>query len=157
MDHLPARFALDSLEHDLGPFHFVRSLFANDHDHVVRRELKRSIPLAALPGRARNVRTVDLGGSSHVVAEIDGAVVHIQSWKTSANVTASAADAAVALAVVEEIRSHVPDEIKEDRVDVVFTDGTGGSRYVELEARPWSAVCRNYPDEERHALDGLVN
>ena len=157
MDNLPAHFVLDNLEHDLGQFLFFHAHFARAHDHVVRRELKRPVPVAALPARARNVRTVDMGPNSHLVAEIDEALVHVRSWKTSAYVTASSTDPAVALAVVEEIRGRVPAGSAEGKVDVVFTDEVGGSRFLELDARPWPAVRDNYSDEVRRALDALVD
>jgi hypothetical protein len=156
MDTLPAQFVLDTVEHDLGHFLFLHALFAREHEHVVRRELKRPVPRAALPARARNVRTVDLGTTSHLVAEIDEAVVHVGSWKTSGRITASAADPAVALAIVEEIRARVPLDAAEGTVDVVFTDELGGSRYLELEARPWRDTRDNYTDEVSRAIDSLV-
>jgi len=156
MDNLPAHVTLDTVDHDLGQYLFFQAHFSRRHDHVVRRELKRPIPATALPARARNVRTVDLGPSSHLLAEIDDAVVHVRCWKTAAHVTASAPDAATALAVVEEIRAGVPVSTPAGKVDVVFTDEVGGSRYLELDARPWSAVSGNYTDEVRRALDSLV-
>src|SRR5690242_5464049 len=109
MDLLPAHVQLDDVDHDLGRFLFLRAALSRGHDHLVRRELKRAVPLTALPARARNVRTVDLDASSHhLVAYVDDVVVHVRSWKTSAWVSASSHDPALALAVVEEIRARVP-------------------------------------------------
>ena len=156
MDDLTALTTLDG-EADLGPFLFLRARARRGHQHVVQRELKRPIPQSALPARARNVETVDFGPSWQVVADVDDAYVLIRSWKTSARVTASACDAAQALAVVDEIRGAVPTVTTDGKVDVAFTDEMGGSRYMELEARPWSVVKDNYNPEVRRALDAIVD
>ncbi|MGB8650751.1 MAG: DUF5925 domain-containing protein, partial [Mycobacteriales bacterium] len=156
MDHLPAHFAIEDIDHDVAQFLFLDSLFTRAHHHVVRRELKRPVPLTALPARARNVRTVDLGPNSHLVAELDDTVVHVRSWKASAYITASAVDQAEALAVVEEIRGRVPVGSADGKVDVAFSDEHGGSRYLELDARPWPVVRGNYTDDVRDALDDLM-
>jgi len=157
MDDLLAHLALDDVQNDLSRYLFLHAHLTRGHDHVVRRELKRAVPTTGLPGRARNLRTIDLDTWGHVVAEVDEAVVLITNWKTSAAITASAADAAVALAVVEEIRGAVPHRSTPDRVDVAFIDEHAGSRYLELEARSWSEVSDCYHPDVRRAFDALVD
>jgi hypothetical protein len=102
------------------------------------------------------VQTIDVASSNHVLADLDAAYVHVQSWKTSAYITASAADPAEAMAVVEEIRARVPEVKSDGRVDVAFTDGSGGTRIVQHESRPWDDDRNNYPDDVRRALDEIV-
>jgi hypothetical protein len=123
----------------------------------VRRELKRAIPRDVLPTRARNVETVDLANGWHLLADVDDASVHVESWKTSAFVTVSACDSAEALALVEEIRASVPVGTSAGKVDAAFTDQQAGSRYVELAARPWAEVKDSYPIEVRQALAEIVD
>jgi hypothetical protein len=156
MNLLTPTFRVADADDDLVRLHFLRTHAAHAHDHVVRRELKRAVPRAALPARARNVRTVDLDHATHLYAEVDEAVVLVESWKTSARVTASAAEAAHALALVEEISNRVPRTCTSGKVEAAFTDQHGGSRYVELAARPWATVRDHYPDAVRDALDGLA-
>jgi hypothetical protein len=156
MDDLIAHARLGNVQTDLGDFLFLRARARRGHDHVVRRELKRPIPRSVLPERARNVETIDLAHAWHVLADVDDVYVHVESWKTSAYVTACASDPGEALAVVEEIRGAAPEAGKDGKVDVAFTDEMGGSRYLELEARPWTAVRDNYNPEVRRALDSIV-
>lgn len=156
MDHVPAHVVLQDVDDDLARLLFLNAHLARGHDHVVRRELKRAVQRAALPARARNVRTFDLGASHYLVADVDDVVLHVRSWKTSAFLTVSSCDPASALAVVEEVTKRVPLTGTKGRVDVAFSDATGGSRYVELAVRPWSEVRTNYTEEVQHALDLLV-
>jgi len=141
---------------DVARLLFLRDHTARGHGHLVRRELKRAFPRDALPARARNVRHIDLGQCWHVVADVDASVVHVESYRTSAYVTASSAEAAAALAVVEEIRDGAPKASQNGKVDVAFVDEQSGSRYLELDARPWSAVSDNYDEPVRRSLGQLV-
>jgi hypothetical protein len=156
MTEILGQVPLDSVDHDLAHYLFLRARTLRGHDHIVRRELKRAIPLSALPSRARNLQTVDLVNGSHVVADVDDTVVHVHSWKTSAWVTASATDPAEALAIVEEIRGSVPVTHTVGKVDVTFSDSGTGSRYLELDTRPWTSVRDNYNDQVRRVLDEIV-
>jgi hypothetical protein len=156
MQDLFAHATLDDVEPDLGRFLFLRALLEGGHNHVVRRELRRSIPQTALPARARNVRTLDFGPSSQLLADVDDVVVHVLSWKTSAQLTTAGSDPAAALAVLNEIRGRVPAISSDGKVDVAFTDEKGGSRYVELEARPWPALRDHYDAPVSRAIDELV-
>jgi hypothetical protein len=156
MDHLTGHTTVDS-NGDLATFLFLRARTARGHDHVVRRELKRAIPRTVLPARARNVETVDLQHGWHLLADVDDAYVHVESWKTSAYVTVSGCDSAEALALVEEIRASVPATTSEGKVDAAFTDHQAGTRYVELNARPWADVRDNYTEEVRRALDEVLD
>jgi hypothetical protein len=153
---ITAAYDICQVDDDLGPYLFLQAHEARGDVHLVRRQLGRSIPRDVLPERARLVRSIDGGHSFDLLAELDGVLVLLRSWSASADVWATAADAAAALAVVEEVRARVPARPSDRRVEVQFTDEEGGSRHLPVDARPWDEVRGLYPSAVRAALDALV-
>lgn len=156
MTHFTATFEVNDADDDLVRMRFLREHAHRDHVHIVRRELHRPVPIAVLPERARNVCSVDLEQVSHVYAEVDDVVLMLSSWRASARVTASAASAEAASLVVDEIKARTPGRASSGTVEVAFTDERAGSRYLELDTRPWHAVRPNYPANVRAAVDDLA-
>ncbi len=146
------------LEHhyELGRFLHLGALLARRHPHVVVRELRRHAPDTVLPDRAVVLHTVQDGVDRRVVAEVDDALVLLESWKSDAHVVVSADDEETATAVADEIKARMPVESGEERVVVTFSDAMTGPRTMPLDVPAWLDVRRNYPDDVRRSLDALI-
>lgn len=156
-DHpvLHSSFPLEH-HHELGRLLHLGALLQRGHRHIVVRELERSAPDSVLPSRAVVVRTVQGQHERRVIAEVDDALVLLESWRADAHAVVSADDEAVAAAVAGEIAARVPQLEDERRVEVTFSDLQTGPRTVPIDVRPWSEVRTGYPSEVRSALDGMV-
>lgn len=142
--------------HDLPRLGHFDALAERDHQHVVLRELQRHAPDSVLPERAHILQTVQGDQTRRVLAEVDGTVVLLESWKSDAHVWVSGPDELVATAVAEEIKARVPQQLDEGRVEVEFTDASTGSRTLPLDVRPWAEVADHYPAQVRASLDTLT-
>jgi hypothetical protein len=155
-DHLLGAFSLDAIDNDLGPYLFLRLHSQRGDQHLVHRDLARAVPRSVLPERARLLRSIDGGTSFDLLAEIDDVLVLFRSWRAAADVWATAADEAQALAVVDEIASRMPVRGNAGRVEVRFTDLETGTRYLELDIRGWTDVRHLYGPDVQTTLDALV-
>lgn len=131
-------------------------MLARGHRHVVVRELTRHAPDSVLPERAVVVRTVQGEHARRVLAEVDDAVVLLESWRADAHVIVSGDDEDAARAIADEVAGRVPRPHQERRVDVTFSDAQTGGRTVPLDVRPWPEVRDHYPVGVRTALDRLT-
>jgi hypothetical protein len=154
-DVLHSSFPLEH-HHELGRLLHMRALLARGHRHVVQRELERHAPDSVLPERSVVLRTIAGKHQRHVIAEVDDALVLLETWRADAHVVVSADDEQSAVAVGEEIAARVPAMVDERRIEVVFSDRGSGSRTVALDVLPWEEVGDHYPDAVRSALDALV-
>lgn len=141
---------------DLAAFLHLSALLERGHKHVVRRELERHAPDSVLPERAIVVRTIQATANRHVLAEVDGALVLLQTWKSDAHIWVSADDAAFGAAIADEIHARVPAPVDERRVEVEFSDAETGSRRLALDVCPWDEARGRYPAGVREALDILA-
>ena len=155
-DDILGTFNLDQVDDDLGPYLFLRAHSQRGDQHLVRRELKRAAPRSVLPERARLVRSIDAGACFDVLAEVDDVLILLRTWRAAADVWATASDEAKAKAVVEEIRARMPNKVQERRVEVRFTDQETGTRYLEIDVRPWYEMRPLYGAQVQSALDQLV-
>jgi hypothetical protein len=149
-------FTIGDVDDDLGPYLFLRAHAGRGDQHLVRRHLKRCVPRSVLPERARLLRSIDAGDCYDVLAEVDDVLVLLRTWRAAADVWATAPLEASALAVVEEIRSRIPERVLDRRVEVRFTDADTGTRHLEIDVRPWAEVRALYAGAVRTALDELV-
>ncbi len=158
LPHTPDLLPTFHLEHyaELGQYLHVHALLARGHRHVVVRDLERAAPDAALPERATVVRTVQGTAHRRVLAEIDDALVLLESWKSAAHVYVSGDDEAAVTALADEVKARVPAPYDERRVDVTFSDASTGSRTVALDVRPWAEVHDRYPAQVGTALEALT-
>ena len=155
-DVLHSSFPLEH-HHELGRLLHLRALLSRGHRHVVVRELERHAPDNALPERARVLRTVQGQHERRVIAEVDDALVLLETWRADAQAVVSADDEQLAVAVANEIVARVPHDSDERRVEVVFTDSLSGSRTMALDVRPWQEVGEHYAPSVRSALDHLMS
>ena len=154
-DVLHSSFPLEH-HHELGRLLHLRALLARGHRHVVVRELERHTPDSALPERAVVVRTVQAKHERRVIAEVDDALVLLETWRADAQAVVSADDEQAATAIADEIVARVPQPTGAGRVEVVFSDECTGSRTMDLDVRPWQDVADHYPAPVRAALDSLA-
>jgi hypothetical protein len=120
------------------------------------RELERQAPDSALPERARVLRTVQGQNERRVIAEVDDALVLLETWRADAEAVVSADDEQLAVAIADEIVARVPNGADERRVEVTFSDACSGTRTMALDVRPWPEVVDHYPPAVRTALDDLM-
>ena len=151
---LPA-FAVEHYA-DLGQYLHLHALLERGHRHVVVRDLERAAPDTALPERAVVVRTVQGTAHRRVLAQVDDALVLLESWKSAANVYVSGDDEEAVTALADEVKARVPAPYDERRVDVTFSDASTGSRTVALDVRPWAEVRDRYTPQVGTALDALT-
>ena len=152
---LPAVFQLDSHDEIARLLH-LRDLLIREHPHIVLRELERHAPQSALPERARVLRTVQLDQTRRVLAEVDGALVLLETWKNDAHVIVSSADEAEAAAVADEVKARVPRTDGERRVEVMFSEKQTGTRRVVVDVVPWDDARSGFAPPVQSALDRLV-
>ena len=132
-------------------------VLTRDHTHVLQRELHRHAPADVLPDRAVVLRTVEGDHQLRVVAEVDGCVVLLESWRQDAHVHLAGDDLAVLRALGDEIAARVPRDHGERRVEVQFAAQDTGVRRLALDVRPWPEIADHYPDDVRTAIGGLVD
>src|SRR5688500_18604668 len=152
---LNVAFRLDH-HYELGRFLHLGALLARRHPHVVVRELRRHAPDTVLPDRAVVLHTVQDGVDRRVLAEVDDALVLLESWKSDAHVVVSAHDEDTATAVADETKARMPVESGDQRVVVTFSDALTGPRTMPLDVRAWLDVRQHYPDDVRRGLDALI-
>ena len=152
---LHPRYALDN-HHELGQYLHLDALLARGHRHVVLRELDRHAPDCVLPERAVVVRTVQGEANRRVLAEVDDALVLLETWKSDAHVWVSGDDEARVAAIADDVKRRVPKQHDERRVEVTFSDAGTGSRTMPLDVRPWPEVRDRYPADVVRALDLLT-
>jgi hypothetical protein len=149
-------FSIDDVYDDLGPFLFLQAHAARGDQHLVKRDLKRAVERTVLPERATISRTISSGPVTDVMAEVDGTLVLLRTWKAAADVWVTSADADLAVAVADEVVARVAPIRRPNRVDARFTSFDGGTRWGDLEVRPWDDVAATYPLAVRDALQGLM-
>lgn len=154
-DVLHSSFPLEH-HHELGRLLHLRALLARGHRHVVVRELERHAPDGALPERAVIVRTVAGEQQRRVIAEVDDALVLLETWRADATVVVSANDEAVAAAIAAEVAARVPQPDGHGRVAVTFSDACAGSRTVDVDVRAWHDIAEQYPLAVRSALEVMA-
>lgn len=154
-DVLHSSFPLEH-HHELGRLLHLRALLARGHRHVVVRDLERHAPDSALPDRARVLRTVQGHHMRRIIAEVDQALVLLETWRADAQAVVSADDEALATTVADKIVARVPQNTDERRVEVTFSDASSGSRTMALDVRAWAEVADHYPAGVRDALSRLV-
>ncbi len=141
---------------ELPTFLHLSALLERGHKHVVLRELDRHAADSVLPERALVVRTVQGNANRHVLAEVDNALVVLQTWKSDAHIWVSADDEVIGTAIADEIQGRVPRHVDERRVDVEFSDAHTGSRTLSIDVCPWNEARSRYPAGVRDALDVLT-
>lgn len=154
-DVLHSSFPLEH-HHELGRLLHLRALLARGHQHVVVRELERHAPDSVLPDRAVVLRTIDGQHQRRVIAEVDDALVLLETWRADATLVVSADDERLAQAVAREVAGRVPQPDDDGRVEVTFCDASAGSRTVDVDVRPWRQIRDHYPTAVRDALDVLT-
>lgn len=154
-DVLHASFPLEH-HHELGRLLHLRALLARGHRHVVVRELERHAADSVLPDRAVVLHTIEGKHERCVVAEVDDALVLLESWRNAARATVSADEEQLAAGIANELAAQVPQPSREDRVEVTFSDYSTGPRTVELDVRPWRDIASHYPDAVRSALEVMT-
>jgi hypothetical protein len=154
-DVLHSSFPLEH-HHELGRLLHLRALLARGHRHVVQRELERHAPDSVLPERAVLLRTVAGQHRRHVLAEVDGTLVLLETWRADAHVVVSADVERCAVDVADEIAARLPTDQDDRRIEVVFSDCSSGSRTVPVDVLPWTEIAGHYPDAVGAALGSLV-
>lgn len=154
-DVLHSSFPLEH-HHELGRLLHLRALLARGHRHVVVRELERHAPDSVLPDRALVIRTIAGHHQRRVIAEVDDALVLLESWRADATVVVSSDDERAARRIADEVAGRVPQPTGEGRVEVTFSDAVAGSRTVDVDVRPWRDIADHYPAAVRSALDVLT-
>jgi hypothetical protein len=149
-------FSIEDVYDDLGPFLFLQAHAARGDHHLVKRDLKRAVDPSVLPERATISRTISSGPVTDVMAQVDDTLVLLRTWKAAADVWVTASDAAVAAGVADEVLQRVAPVRRPNRVDARFTSFDGGTRWGDLEVRPWDAVATTYPRAVRDALDVVM-
>ena len=150
-------FTFEGLASDLARFLLLRAHDERGHRHLAWRDLERHAPRTVLPDRARVLRTVDCATTVDTLAEVDGIVVLLRTWKNDADVWASAGDEALLEPLLQEIKDRMPPRAEHDRqVDVCFADSFTGNRYLPVDVRPWQEIDGNYSPDVRAAMDVLT-
>ncbi len=116
----------------------------------------RHAPDSVLPDRAVVLRTVQGSHDRRVLAQIDDALVLLETWRADAHAIVSADDEAHAAAIGDEIKARLPAATGDDQVEVTFSDATTGSRTLALDVRAWPDIRDGYPRDVRRALDVLT-
>ena len=85
--------------------------------------------------------------SAGIVMAYDGddVIVLLRVWRAHAEVWVSAADAADASRVADEVKARVPPVAEDGRVTVNFSDSETGTRSLQLAVRPWTDVRGLFP------------
>ena len=154
-DVLHATFPLEH-HHELGRLLHLRALLARGHRHIVIRDLERHAPEGVLPERSVVLRTVQAQHERRTIAQVDDALVLLETWRADAHVVVSADDEQVATDVADEIKARMPQPVSGDRIEVVFTDDGSGSRTMGLDVRPWQQIAGHYPPVVSTALDRMT-
>lgn len=153
---LSAVYRLDAHDELLRVVH-LRTGDALGHDHLVSRRLSRSAAEQVLPDRARVVRTVRQDDDRHVLAEVDDALVLLETSPWAVTLVVSDRSETRAVAVADELEARVPDTGNGDgRVEVTFSDGEDGLRVVRMALRDWAGSRDHYAPEVAAALDAVV-
>ena len=157
MDTILGQFDLSSLDDDLGPYLFLRAHERRGDGHLVKRDLKHAVTRAVLPDRAVITRTIDAGACVDLLAEVDDTTVLLRTWKSAADVWVTARDQETAVRVAAEVEARItPPAVNGLRIETRFTSGDTGTRYLDLDVRPWAGIEHLYAPDVVSALGPLM-
>jgi hypothetical protein len=123
----------------------------------VKRDLKHAVTRAVLPDRAIITRTIDAGPCVDLLADVDDTTVLLRTWKSAADVWVTARDQETAVRVAAEVESRITAPPGDGtRIGTRFTSGDSGTRYLELDVRPWAEVEHLYAPDVHAALHPLM-
>lgn len=136
----------------------LRLLLARGHGHVVHRSLARSAPADVLPPRARVLQTLQQDSGRETLAELDRALVTVDSGHGWCSLVVSARRESVAVRLADEVAARVPAPVDDEDgpLAVWFSDRDGGLRSTSLDLRRWDGARAHYAPDVRRALDALV-
>jgi len=151
-----ATVEVSNVETDLAALVFTEQTVRRGFVHLVARRLAAAHTAAVLPPGHELLLDFDNDSGHSHVAVVDGALVWLDSWRNGGRLRVAGADQDGARAVADALLAALRPTAAAGKVRVEFAEQSGGSRHVEIDARPWSDICHLYPAALVGSMDRLV-
>jgi hypothetical protein len=152
-----ATVEVSNVETDLAALVFTEQTVRRGFVHLVARRLAAAHTADVLPAGHELLLAFDNDSGHSHVAVVEGALVWLDSWRNGGRLRVAGADQDGARAVADALVAALRPTAAAGKVRVEFAELVGGSRHVEIDARPWSEISHLYPAALVASMDRLVD